>query len=82
MGLGEACRWAIQQVIGEDTWRRAMKQVIGEVMQGWGDLQLGYPAGNWVGYMQLGEASRPAIQQVIREVAWGRVRSVGGLSCR
>ena len=65
MGLGEACRWAIQQVIGEDTWRRAMKQVIGEVMQGWGDLQLGYPAGNWVGYMRLGEASKSAIQQVV-----------------
>ena len=49
----------------------------------WGGyMEVSYEAGNWVGYMQLGEASRPAIQQVIREVAWGRVRSVGGLSCR
>ena len=42
MGSGEASRWAIQWVIGEDTWghreasKLAIQQVIRKVTCGWG----------------------------------------------
>ena len=69
MGLGEASRWTIQQVIREVTWGRARPL---------GRLSSKY----WIAYMGSGEASRWAIQQVIGKITWGQRRRLGRLSSR